>query len=152
MRKVKQTIIVPYSAKEMYELVNDIASYPKFVPWCKTTKIISHTNKEITATIYIAKGFFSYHFTTKNTLTENELIDMKLFDGPFNHLAGFWLFENLSSEGLSTNKCKITFELEFTFSSNLLSMTLDPIFHSILVKFVGAFKDRAEEVYGKRDV
>lgn len=143
MKKVKEATIVPYTCEQMYDLVNDVKSYPKFLPWCKETKILSKHENEMQATIYLSKGIFSHNFTTKNTLKKNELIDMKLVDGPFSHLEGFWHFKPIGE-----NKCKITFELEFSFVTDLFAVALNPIFHSILAKFVESFKNRAKEIYG----
>lgn len=143
MRKIKQMAVLPYTPEQMYNLVNDIESYPKFLPWCENAKILSENADEIKATIFMAKGILKHKFTTKNTLKKNELIDMELVEGPFQHLEGFWHFKPMGE-----NKCKITFELEFAFVAGIFSAMLDPIFHSMVVKIIDSFKKRAEDVYG----
>ena len=38
--KINESMTVPYSARQMYELVNDVESYPSFLPWCHEAKIL----------------------------------------------------------------------------------------------------------------
>ena len=95
MSTVNRSALVPYSAAQMYALVNDIETYPEFVPWCSKSavKIISNTEKE--ATLFFARNPIKTSFTTKNTLTPNQLIDMQLVDGPFSRLQGVWRFVDI---------------------------------------------------------
>lgn len=147
MSLIKRSALVNYSAAEMYELVNDVSSYSKFLPWCSSSAVLSETETEMRASVGIAKGVLNKTFTTQNRLTKNSRIDMELVDGPFSQLRGFWLFEPLKTEGA----CKVNLELEFEFDNAMMSLAAKPIFTQIANSLVDAFCKRAAEVYGERE-
>jgi len=144
---IKRSALVNYSPAEMYELVNDVGSYAKFLPWCRSSSVQSETETEMRATVEIAKGVLNKSFTTQNRLTKNSRIDMELVNGPFRQLRGFWLFEPLKTEGA----CRVNLELEFEFDNAMMSIAAKPIFTQIANSLVDAFCKRAAEVYGERD-
>ena len=136
-----------YSPAEMYDLVNDVDSYAKFLPWCRSSAVLDETETEMRASVEIAKGVLNKTFTTRNSLTKNSRIGMELIDGPFRQLHGFWLFEPLKTEGA----CRVNLELEFEFNNAMMSLAAKPIFMQIANSLVDAFCKRATEVYGERD-
>ncbi len=143
MTVINRSALVPFSASEMFKLVDDIESYADFLPWCKSTTIIGRAddNSEVTGSIEIAKAGINKKFTTRNINTENQ-IEMNLVDGPFKHLHGYWRFTPLDDHA-----CKISLDIEFDFSNKLLSMTLGPVFSQICNSLVNAYVSRANEVY-----
>lgn len=143
MATVSKSALVAHSATEMYTLVNDIESYPRFLPWCRSSRILSRNQDEIKATIEIAKGGLRKSFTTQNRLQPDERIEIRLIDGPFRRLEGFWQFHQLREDA-----CKVSLNLEFEFANPLLRATLGPIFNQITDTMVDAFCKRAREVYG----
>jgi len=148
MPVVNRHALLPYSAAEMFVLVDDIASYPQFLPWCKSATVWSRGSDEVKATVELAKGAIHKSFTTLNRIQSNKMIEMRLIEGPFHHLEGFWRFDTLGSE---INKaCKVSLDLEYEFSNALLAMTVGPVFNQVANKLVDAFSQRAETVYGKR--
>jgi len=146
MSSIKRSALVNYSPAEMYELVNDVASYASFLPWCRSSAVLNETDNEMQASVEIAKGVLNQTFTTRNRLTKNSRIDMALVDGPFSKLSGFWLFEPLKTEGA----CRVNLELEFEFDNAMMSLAAKPIFTQIANSLVDAFCKRATEVYGER--
>ena len=142
MRKVKRCAYIGYTSEQMFSLVDDIASYASFLPWCTGTTIHERSDKNVSATIELSKGGVSSKFTTLNTITQFESIDLLLQDGPFSFFEGGWKFKDLGSDG-----SKIQFELEFKFRSSILDMSLGPFFESICDDLVNAFVMRAQEVY-----
>lgn len=142
---VNKSALLPYSAAEMYMLVNDIEAYPTFLPWCKSSTIISVSTDEIKACLDLSRSGINKSFTTCNRLQKDKMIEMRLVDGPFRHLEGFWRFE-----GLNETSCKVMFDMEFEFSSRILGLTVGPVFSQITNSLVDAFSKRAVEVYGKR--
>lgn len=144
MTKVHKTAIVPYSVEQMYVLVNDIETYPQFLPWCKATQILSQNGQCLTASIAMGITGLEKTFTTNNVLEPNHSIEMKLLDGPFSHLHGFWKFQPLGQEG-----CKISFDMQFEITNKVLKMSLGPVFSKIVNSLVDAFVKRANELYGK---
>lgn len=142
MHHISKSAIVPYSCEQMYQLVNQVDDYPKFLNWCSSACILNQTDDEITASVSIKKSAFNQTFTTINTLTTNQRIDMQLKDGPFDHLSGAWIFTTLND-----NACKVELELEFSFSSKIVDMAISPIFTSIANSQLDAFVTRAKVVY-----
>ena len=145
MPVVNKSALLPYSAAEMYALVNDIEAYPQFLPWCKSSVILSANEDEIKACLDLSRSGVNKSFTTLNRIQKDKMIEMRLVDGPFKHLEGFWRFESLNDAA-----CKVMFDMEFEFSSKLLGMTVGPVFSQITSTLVDAFSKRAVEVYGKR--
>jgi len=145
MSLISKNALVPYTAAEMYSLVDDIAAYPSFLPWCKDAKVLSRDEDEVRATIAIAKSGVHKSFTTFNRLQHNKMIEMRLLEGPFHHLEGFWRFDALDDRG-----CKVSLDLEFEFSNIIIKLTVGPVFDQIANTLVDAFCERAIEVYGKR--
>jgi ribosome-associated toxin RatA of RatAB toxin-antitoxin module len=145
MPVVHKSALLPYSAAEMYRLVNDVEAYPDFLPWCKSSSIISANQDEVNACLELSRSGINKSFTTCNRLQKDKMIEMRLVDGPFRHLEGFWRFE-----GLNDTSCKVMFDMEFEFSSKMLGFTVGPVFSQITSSLVDAFSKRAVEVYGKR--
>jgi len=136
-----------YSPAEMYDLVNDVEAYPEFLPWCKSSEVISATEDVIEARVEIAKGSLNKSFATRNLLQKNKMIEMKLLEGPFKHLEGFWRFNPLKNPGA----CKVTLDLEFEFESKLVGLAVGPVFSKIANTLVDSFGKRAVIVYGERE-
>lgn len=146
MKKITRTALLPYSAKQVYDLVNDVASYPDFLPWCGGSEVLSESDYEMQAKVTIAKAGISQTFETCNHLVPGERIEMRLVDGPFKALHGEWEFKVLDVDA-----CKILFEVEFEVSSGLLSAAISTVFEQIANTLVDAFCERARQVYGKAE-
>lgn len=143
MHHISKSAIVRYSPKQMYDLVNQIDDYPKFLHWCSSASILNQTPTEITASIQINKGPFNQTFSTINSLKENANIHMELKDGPFSSLSGDWFFEPLGEDA-----AKVILDLKFGFSSKIMELTIAPVFTIIANSQLDAFVKRASEVYG----
>jgi ribosome-associated toxin RatA of RatAB toxin-antitoxin module len=143
MTVIHRSMVVSYSPKEMYELVDGIEFYPEFLPWCQSTTIHSRTKDEVRASIYLAKGGMQYSFSTINRLQANKMIEVKLLSGPFRHLQGFWRFDEADNNG-----CLIHFDLDFVFSNRLLDLAAGPVLQGVTAGFIDAFKLRAEAIHG----
>ncbi len=146
MSHTHRSALVHYSPAEMYQLVNSINEYAGFLPWCRSSRILSQTETEIVACIEIARSVLNKTFTTRNTLTRDKRIDLELVDGPFKKLQGYWQFDALKTE----NACKVSLDLEFEFDSAMISIAAKPVFMQIATTMVDAFCKRAVEVYGER--
>lgn len=143
MPVIKREAEVPYTPAQMFVLVNDIESYPKFLPWCSNTEVHSRTEDEIRASLTLAWKGMQKSFTTLNRLQQDKMIELRLVDGPFHHLEGFWRFETHNETG-----CKICLDMEFEFAGKLISMMFGPVFSQIANSLVDAFSKRAHELYG----
>ncbi|MDE2091763.1 MAG: type II toxin-antitoxin system RatA family toxin [Gammaproteobacteria bacterium] len=145
MRTVNKSALVPYPAESMYDLVNDVARYPEFLPWCHSARVLSQSDTEMHAWLELARGGFHKAFTTLNTMQPGRSIAISLENGPFRHLQGYWQFEKLDSAG-----SKITLKMEFEFAGTLLDLMAGPVFHEICNSLVSAFMRRATDLYGKQ--
>jgi len=144
MKNITRNALVPFSAKQMFELIDDIDSYQLFVPYCQRSTVLTRSEKQVIAELQVAKSGIAKSFTTKNTLKEYALIKMELVDGPFSHLSGNWTFIPLSDSA-----CKIELELNFEFSNKLATLAFSKIFSQLVHSMVSAFTERAEQIYAK---
>ncbi len=143
MSQIERSALVPYSNRQMFDLVNDVARYPEFVPSCEASRIVSESEQEIVAELCINKAGIRHAFTTRNTLIEPTQVRLDLVDGPFKHLSGQWEFQELAADA-----CKVTLRLDFEFSSKLLHFAFGKIFNEMTSRMVDAFAERARQVYG----
>ena len=139
---VDRSSLVGYSAEKMYALVEDIESYPDFLPWCSEAAATMREATRTVATIQVDFRGLRERFTTENTNEPGSMITMELVSGPFRHLRGHWRFTPLSEHA-----CKVEFRLEYEISSQLLERLIGPVFRHIGNSFVDAFVRRAEQVY-----
>lgn len=145
MSRISRSALVMHSAKEMFELVNDCESYPKFLPGCSNARLIHREESYLIGELELSKAGMRYSFTTRNELFEPERIELKLLDGPFKKLEGSWYFQPLNE-----NACKVHFDIEFEIAGGrLVSAALTPLFSQMAASQVEAFVKRADEVYGK---
>ncbi len=143
MTVIKRSAIVPYTPAQMFTLVNAIEDYPQFIPWCKATRILSRDLDQVQATLDFSKGAIQKSFTTLNRLQQDKMIEIRLIDGPFHHLEGFWYFD-----GLENDSTEVRLDLEFEFSSKLLGLAFAPVFSQAANSLVDIFCKRAADVYG----
>jgi ribosome-associated toxin RatA of RatAB toxin-antitoxin module len=132
-----------YSVEQMYNLINDVVSYPQFLPDCVDSKIVSKSDTAMTASLLVSKGGVKKWFTTENTLLSDSQVVMNLVDGPFKKLTGGWKLTSLSEEA-----CKIELDLEYEFSSKIFDLAFGKVFNQLANNMVQAFTGRAKEVYG----
>lgn len=142
MSTVQKSALVPYSAHEMYALVADIDSYGKFLPWCGDARILTRDEDTVTAAITIAYGGVHKSFTTVNRMQTDKMIEMRLVEGPFKHLFGYWRFQALDARA-----CKVSLDMEYEFSSAMLGLVMGPVFSRIANDLVDGFHRRAESLY-----
>jgi ribosome-associated toxin RatA of RatAB toxin-antitoxin module len=145
MALVEKSVLIEYSAAQMYALVENVAAYPEFLPWCGGTEILEKQDHLTRAAIVIDFRGIKQRFSTQNRADPPNLIEMTLVDGPFRQLDGSWRFKALGNEA-----CKIEFRLHYEFSSKLLEKIFGPVFHFIASTFVDAFVKRARQLYGER--
>ncbi|AGE85234.1 type II toxin-antitoxin system RatA family toxin [Cronobacter sakazakii] len=142
MPQISRTALVPYSAEQMYKLVNDVKSYPEFLPGCVGSRVLESSPGQMTAAVEVSKAGISKTFTTRNTLISNQSILMHLVDGPFKKLMGGWKFTPLTEDA-----CQIEFNLDFEFTNKLIELAFGRIFKELASSMVQAFSQRAKEVY-----
>lgn len=144
MRVVKASALVPFSAGEMFALVDDIEAYPEFLPWCSNASVHVRKPDLVEASLELQRGNISKSFRTRNALDKDASIELSLLDGPFRHFSGAWKFHSLGDEG-----CKVQLNLDFEFDSFMTDVLFGRFFEDTCSALVGAFTERAEAIYGK---
>lgn len=137
MREVKRSALVNRSPAKLFALINDIGSYPQFLPWCSHARIESSTAREIVATIGVRQGALHGEFTTRNTLDADRSVDMRLVSGPFRLLEGRWLLTPVEAG------CRVELTMRFAFRNALTGLLFEARFAETVGSLVDAFVARA---------
>ncbi|MDO9168616.1 MAG: type II toxin-antitoxin system RatA family toxin [Methylobacter sp.] len=143
MTVIQKSALVKFSAQQMFDLVNDIEAYPKFLPWCSGSRIIKREDDIVEAELVISKGGFKKSFSTRNKADQGRRMTISLLNGPFSSLEGTWDFIPLREDA-----SKISLDLEFEMSGKLASLAFGAVFNQICNTMVSSFTSRAKEVYG----
>lgn len=139
---------MPYTAQQMYDLVADVASYPKFLPWTAAARIRSTEPKdagiEMLADLVISFKVFRERFGSRFMLyPEARKIDTEYLDGPFRHMKSNWSFQPSADGG-----CDVSFFVDFEFKNRILQGVIGVVFDEAMHRVVRAFEARAKELYG----
>jgi ribosome-associated toxin RatA of RatAB toxin-antitoxin module len=145
MTTISRSALLPYTAREMYDLVADVESYPQFLPWCSGARILSQDDGHAIAAMDISYHKLRKTFTTRNALRPARSMEMQLVEGPFSHLHGLWRFDDLDG-----SNSRISFDIEFDFANRVVGLALGPVFGHIANSLVENFRRRAMTVYGER--
>jgi ribosome-associated toxin RatA of RatAB toxin-antitoxin module len=144
MAQVNKSVLLEYSAPQMFALVDRIEDYPLFMPWCSRTELKFRNAETTVGTLFIDFKAVKSHFTTSNRKSNSESMEISLVDGPFRRLDGSWRFRPLDDQA-----CKVEFALNYEFSSRLFEKLIGPVFSHVTGSFVDAFVKRARQVYGQ---
>jgi ribosome-associated toxin RatA of RatAB toxin-antitoxin module len=145
MTNISKTLRVPFTAQQMYALINDIEAYPDFLPWCKAATVHHKSDVDLKATLCLSKGPLSHSITTQNTMQPHSQINMMYSAGPFKNCAGSWRFVPVQQN----EQCDIIFNFEYEFANRLTAFAIEPIFFPISNTLIDAFYQRAIQIYGK---
>jgi|SRR5215469_6179728 ribosome-associated toxin RatA of RatAB toxin-antitoxin module len=137
MREVKRSALVNKPPAVVFGLINDIESYPQFLPWCTHARVLSRSPTEIVATIGVRQGALHGEFTTRNTLDADSSIRLELVSGPFRTLQGEWRLTPIDTG------CRVELTMRFAFSNRLTGLLFEPKFAETIGSLVDAFVARA---------
>ena len=144
MKRIARSAIVEHHAAQMYALVEDIESYPRFLPWCRTARVLERGAGRTVASLAVGLKGARYEFSTENTNRAPEAIDMRLRAGPFRRFEAHWRFHTLGPRA-----ARIEFVMAYELSGGLVARALAPLFDSIADIMVDAFKRRADHVHAR---
>lgn len=147
-KTVHKSVLIWFSAEEMFALVNDVARYPEFLPWCDNARVVETHADGITAEIGMALAGFHKAFTTRNVNQPGRQVQLQLVQGPFKQLDGTWDFHPVldPSTGQAQRACRVELTLNYSFESVFGSL-VGPVFDKIAATLVDAFVKRAEQIY-----
>ncbi len=143
MRVINRSALLPYPARQMFDLVNDVEAYPDYMEGCVGARILRREAQWMEARLELSRGGITQSFSTRNRLLDARRITLELLDGPFDHFVGSWDFRELS-----TAACKINLNLEFSVNSKLLGAAASRLFERVTNSLVDAVSQRARQVYG----
>ena len=143
-----ETRVMPYSAKQMYDLIANIEEYPEFLPWCaavrRRSSNVENGCETVEADMIVSFKVFREKFGSRVVLNpEAQKIDVSYIDGPFKYLVNHWVFEPIDQ-----TSCKVDFFVDFEFKSRTLQALIGVVFHQAMQQVVRAFERRAETLYG----
>ena len=159
MKTVHKSVLIWYSAEEMFNLVTDIGRYPEFLPWCDHAQVLTEEPGAVTAEVGISLGGIRQVFVTRNVHTPGRKVVLSLLKGPFSDLQGEWTFSPLgaapdavaipcaSTQVAANRACRVDLRLNYSFDNVALSALIGPVFDRIAASMVDAFVKRAEQVY-----
>ncbi|GGP19204.1 type II toxin-antitoxin system RatA family toxin [Silvimonas iriomotensis] len=142
MQRIRKSLLVPHSAERMFNLVDRVEDYPKFLPWCGGIEVHERTDDVLDVTVHIEFLKVKTFFRTRDERVPHTRIDMQFADGPFKALHGEWTFTALDEDA-----CKIEFALDYEFSNRMIEAVIGPVFSRITNTFVDAFITRADKLY-----
>jgi ribosome-associated toxin RatA of RatAB toxin-antitoxin module len=137
MRELVRTAVVMSGVDAAWALVNDIESYPDFIPGCSSAEILERAAGTLVARLGVRRGALSTHFTTRNLQYPPHQVHMQLVDGPFKVLQGDWLLKPLGEQG-----CQIELRLRYEFSNPIKAALLQPLLAETADQMVRAFVRR----------
>lgn len=142
-----ETRVLPYSADQMYDLVADVGSYPKFLPWCAAARVRSVTPQGeaevMEADLVISFKVFRERFGSRVTLwPDQKKIDTEYIDGPFRYMESSWAFRDVEGG------CEVSFHVDFEFRNAVLQGIIGLVFNDAMQRIVRAFESRARDLYG----
>ncbi|MFN5722331.1 MAG: type II toxin-antitoxin system RatA family toxin [Betaproteobacteria bacterium] len=159
MKHVRKSVLLWYSARQMYDLVTQVQAYPEFLPWCDRAEVLEHTDQGMTARLGLAFSGLRHAFTTRNTHEAGRLVTVELVDGPFSKLEGRWAFTPVGGtpacavdhgDAAEPSACRVELDLQYALRAGPLEMVLSPVFDRVANTLVDCFVQRAEAVYGAR--
>lgn len=142
MARIERSALVAFSSGQMFELVNDIESYPHYMNGCVGAQILERDREYVIARLELSKLGMNYSFTTRNLIKEAEFMDMTLVEGPFQRFSGMWQFHSLAEDA-----CKVSLDLDFEFSNALVGKAVGKWFESVANELVDGICRRANHVY-----
>lgn len=146
MPRVQRSARVPYTAEQMFDLVNDVESYPRFLHWCSGARIDVRQGNTVEATLDIGVLGFRRSFRTRNTLRRPESIEIELVTGPFRRLRGEWRFVDAAGGGSD-----VSLSLQFEVTASPFGAVFSKVFEELAGAQMSAFVERAAKLYdGKK--
>ncbi|MEE4302296.1 MAG: type II toxin-antitoxin system RatA family toxin [Pseudomonadales bacterium] len=144
MPHILRSALVPHSAERMFSLVNDVARYVEFLPWCSAARVHEESVGVLVAELEISRGGITQRFTTRNALVPPERMTLELVEGPFDWFAGEWRFTALAEDA-----CKVELEMDFEYAGRIARTALAPLFLKSADEQVDAFCARARCLFGE---
>lgn len=135
--------ILPYTQKQMFDLVAAVDKYHEFAPWCVASRINKwDSDKTFYADLVVGYSMFRERFSSRVVLEPSERLTIEYMNGPLKHLTNEWKFKD-NGDG----SCTIDFSVTFEFKNMLLQAIAKKFFNEVVKRMVGSFETRANKLY-----
>tara|TARA_B100001741_G_C16531123_1_gene589615 strand:- start:739 stop:1176 length:438 start_codon:yes stop_codon:yes gene_type:complete len=141
MKRIYKEEDINIDISTIFNLINDIESYPNYLPWCTKTEVSQKSDQVLIGKIFISKSLIKWSFSTKNTISKNKSIKLEFVDGPFEKLHGEWVFNSIDS-----NNTSVSLEINYKFKNSLIEFSIEPIFTSIMNSILASFIQEAFKI------
>jgi ribosome-associated toxin RatA of RatAB toxin-antitoxin module len=145
MRTILKSVLVPHSARTMFDLVDDCGHYPEFLPWCAAAEVFERTSAITRARLDIDYNGLTSHISTLNRKEPPERMELEFVEGPFDRFKGHWRFIALGDAG-----CRVELAVDYAFSNGAMDKLLAPVFGHIIETLVEHFVMRADALAERR--
>lgn len=143
MTTINRSALLPYQARQLFELVNDVEAYPKYMDGCVGARVLRREEALMEARLDLAKGGIAQSFSTRNRMIDAKQITLELLDGPFDYFEGLWEFR-----ALGDSACKMSLNLDFNVNSTVLGAAASRLLEKVTNNLVDAVSKRARQIYG----
>lgn len=134
---------LPYTTEQLFDMVAAVEKYPEFLPWCIASRITKREGDVFYADLVIGYKMVREKFSSRITTQHPDHIHVEYLSGPMKYLSNHWRFIK-EADG----SCTLDFYVDFEFKNPFFQKLMGAFFNKIVQKMVGAFEDRAKELYG----
>ena len=143
MHKYSNSIVLPFNARQLYEIVIDVESYPEFLPWCLSSRIVKKDDdNNFDAELTVGYKAIDEKYISRIKAEYEKKIISKAISGPFKSLDSSWYFKNIDKK-----QCKVDFMIEYQFKSFFLDKVMGSLFKKATIKMLDAFEQRARSLH-----
>ena len=147
-REIRKSVVVPHSAQDMFCLVNDVESYPQFLPWCSSARVLDRDETMMLASLDMSMAGLHKRVTTRNLLEPHRRVELRLVEGPFSRFHAVWAFDELDALA-ARPQTRVGFHLSYALAGRLLGAALGAVLGVVADGLVDAFCRRADAVHGR---
>lgn len=148
VREIRKSVVVAHRAEDMFTLVNDVESYPQFLPWCASARVLERDETTMLASLDMALAGLHKRLTTRNLLQPYRRVELRLVEGPFSRFHAVWTFDELADVA-GRPQTRVGFHIAYALAGRLLGMALGPVLSAVADGLVDSFCRRADVLYGR---
>lgn len=148
VREIRKSVVVQHPPQLMFSLVNDVESYPQFLPWCSSARVLQRDQDSMVASLDMAMAGLHKRVTTRNLLVPHERVELRLVEGPFSRFHAVWSFDDVGAD--NQPQTRVGFHIAYALAGRLLGAALGPVLGAIADGLVDSFSRRADSLYGRR--
>jgi coenzyme Q-binding protein COQ10 len=134
---------LPWTPEQLFDLVADVGRYQEFLPWVAATRVRSDSETLMVADLVVGFKSLKETFASRVEKQRPTSIRTEYIEGPLKYLKNSWAFHPDGQGG-----SKVDFCVDFAFKNRIFETLAGQMFDRALRRMIGAFEDRARELYG----